>query len=55
MDFTLRLWDIARAEALAVFGADAPLHHLAVTTERDRLILTELSGRMHFLELQRAE
>ena len=55
MDFTLRLWDVARAEALAVFGADAPLHRLAVTTERDRLILTELSGRMHFLELQRAE
>ena len=55
MDFTLRLWDIARTEALAVFGADAPLHHLVVTTERDRVILTELSGRMHFLELQRAD
>jgi WD40 repeat protein len=55
MDYTLRLWDTARAEALAVFGADGPLHQLTVTEDGERLVVTELSGRMHFLELQRAE
>jgi WD40 repeat protein len=51
MDFTLRLWDVERAETIAVFGADGPLHKLAVTASGDRVIATEFSGRMHFLAL----
>ena len=51
MDFTLRLWDLARAEPIAAFGADGPLHKVVVTPSGDRVIATEFSGRMHFLAL----
>jgi WD40 repeat protein len=52
LDFTLRLWDVTNAQALAVFGADGPLHRLIVTSSGHRVIVTELSGRMHVLHIQ---
>jgi WD40 repeat protein len=55
IDFTLRLWDVVRAELLAVFGADGRLHRLAVTSAGDRVIVTELSGQVHFLEVERGK
>jgi len=48
---TLRLWDVARGVTLAVFGADGPLHHVSVGDRPACLIATELSGRVHFLEI----
>jgi len=55
MDFTLRLWDADHAELLAVFGADDPLHRIALTPHGGRIIVTELSGQVHFLKVERGE
>ena len=51
-DRTLRVWDLQSTSTLASFTADAALRSLAVAPDGSSVVVADVSGRVHSLQLE---
>lgn len=51
-DGTARVWDLGSGREVASFAVDSPLKSCAISSDGARVFLGDMSGRVHFLQLE---